>query len=99
MSEGKEREVIRSEADERGESLGGKERRTMVPKSIRKKDNQNSVRQDHPQDDSKLYFCVAFINLSWYCVFAFTNFRGPRDFINGGGLLIQGGDYSNDKQR
>ena len=26
-------------------------------------------------------------------MFVFINFRGPRDFINGGGLLIQGGDY------
>ena len=26
-------------------------------------------------------------------VFAFINFRGPRDFINRRGLLIQGGDY------
>ena len=49
--------------------------------------------QDHPQDDSKLYVVVVFINISWYLLFVFINFRGPRDFINGGGLLIQGGDY------
>ena len=28
-----------------------------------------------------------------YVCFAFINFRGPRDFINRRGLLIQGGDY------
>ena len=50
--------------------------------------------QDHPQDDSKLYVCCLFIDISWYLLFfAFINFRGPRDFINGWGLLIQGGDY------
>ena len=29
----------------------------------------------------------------WYVIFALINFRGPRDFINRRGLLIQGGDY------
>ena len=29
----------------------------------------------------------------WYCFFEFINFRPGRDFINGRGLLIQGGDY------
>ena len=47
--------------------------------------------QDHPQDDSKLLFCVALINLSWYLCFVFINFRGPGTSIHGGGLLIQGG--------
>ena len=29
----------------------------------------------------------------WYFVFTFIHFRGPRDFINRRGLLIQGGEY------
>ena len=42
---------------------------------------------------SALQGIFVFINRSWYFMFAFINFLGPRDFINGGGLLIQGGDY------
>ena len=33
------------------------------------------------------------IRVVWYIIFVFINFRGPRDFINRRGLLIQGGDY------
>ena len=39
--------------------------------------------------------CILFLCLlifpGIFC--AFINIRGPRDFMNGGGLLIQGGDY------
>ena len=38
-------------------------------------------------------FVLRLLIFPGICVFAFIDFRGPRDFINGGGLLIQGGDY------
>ena len=36
---------------------------------------------------------VAFINLSWYLEIPIYQLSGAWDFINGGGLLIRGGDY------
>ena len=38
--------------------------------------------------------CWSYSFLVFY-LFAFIDFRGPRDFINKRGLLIQGGDYCN----
>ena len=35
---------------------------------------------------------IIFQNLGCLFLFAFINCRGPRDFINRRGLLIQGGD-------
>ena len=41
------------------------------------------------------HYLSEFVGLtpSWYFFFAIINFRGPRDFINRRGLVIQGGDY------
>ena len=41
-----------------------------------------------------LILCFEFINRSWYLFFEFIDFRPGRDFFNGRGLLIQGGDYT-----
>ena len=47
-----------------------------------------------PKMTPNFIFIFEFMNSSWYFLFEFINFRPGRDFINGRGLLIPGGDYT-----